>query len=974
MVCIVLILSSMASAFCVLGIGDTCEVQDNDVEYTSITRTESKTNRIKEIQISPAGFFEEDGIVKQRSEVDNLLEAKMVGQGRVYGCDIVEDSNTKGKCKSIDNKNEKFNVEIEVEKKKNGKYPVWVEKQNKSYKEGKSKKKDKTYRKDVGELDFWLFNSKDTINVKLDNLKEKIHIGETSTTVKLNSNASDPNTQDSYINQFSRDANFDTTNLKLHNRGESPDADAILLINLTRILPEGNTITEMIFDFYETDTGGVNTSYNGYIMNCTGWDETTVTWNSYCGGSGGTPEINHVNELFKVTQVYAAGNRYNQTWNNDQANLLYIKNDYHSIFFDNTMPIDRFSNPGDKESANVWNIFITFQELNLAPTTPALISPANNTNFVTFPTLSWTNSTDGNGDAIKYYLEVDNDPEFGSVDYVNASITEAINPTSDVTSGLTSGQVYYWRVLATDDLLNSSFSQVRFFNHNLSILNTTVEIDTPITSGKDTTIFFNVTFNNDSNFIDNVSANMQYNGSIFEMTQIVSGNLSRFSQEVSVPHNFDSLQMFFNTTLFYGNGSLGYELTGNFTQQINETIFGLCNATLIVPFVNFTIQDEENSSSLKGAIVDSDFNYSVNPDFTNGKSFSFTDLVEKPSYAFCGTPNITLYTQTGIDYKSNDYPQRRYVNTSMILNQSTTIQTLDLLLITSGNSVTFQVVNAAGQPLSGVAATVTRNGGLVESGFTDDAGSITFFLNPDFTYTFTFIKSGFNTFATTLKPTQSTFTITMATAEIVSGNINQDITYTTSPTNDVLDNETFVNFTFEVVSGFFIIQESGFTLVNGSDSTQSIGSATCSGSTGCTSSLNTTTGNFTSISMNFFWKANDTFGNGTRTWRVVKTSAFEGSFALFKKDINNLGDSFDDFTKAILTIFITLIVVGSLTWISGQTAPLAILGEIFATVFFLDMLGVVPRVGGAGAIDHLVTVIIGAIFVIYALNESRRLL
>ncbi len=345
---------------------------NNEKVYTSY----EELDLIKgEIQISSGGFFKQDNKIVKRNEVVDLLEAEMVNQGKVYSCNITEDSDTGAKCKSI---NGTFEVELNITKKKNGNYPIWIEKQNKSYKEGKSKPKDKTYKKDITNIILSSSNPSKILKVKLENMKDVIHIGDKSTTIKIITNASSPNYGESYINNFSPDTNYDGTDMKIHHRGLSPNGTTPFFVNLTAIIPPDQIITEILFDFYEIDTGGINTSYNGYIMNCT-FDESTVTFNNYCSGNH-IAEVNQANELFKVTQVYATGNRYNITWYPAIAQLLYEKNNYHTVYFLNSIPIDRYSNPADREDANSWNIFITFDIGNTKPTNPEPIINSTNVN------------------------------------------------------------------------------------------------------------------------------------------------------------------------------------------------------------------------------------------------------------------------------------------------------------------------------------------------------------------------------------------------------------------------------------------------------------------------------------------------------------------------------------------------------------------------------------------------------------------
>lgn len=104
---------------------------------------------------------------------------------------------------------------------------------------------------------------------------------------------------------------------------------------------------------------------------------------------------------------------------------------------------------------------LTVNAVNDAPTIPGLNAPLNNS-YLDGGSLNWSNSTDADGDTIYYYLEVDDNSDFSSVTYVNSSVTEADldnnGLTIDTPSGLSDEGIYYWRVLATDKTINSSWT------------------------------------------------------------------------------------------------------------------------------------------------------------------------------------------------------------------------------------------------------------------------------------------------------------------------------------------------------------------------------------------------------------------------------------------------------------------------------------------------------------------------------------
>jgi hypothetical protein len=90
--------------------------------------------------------------------------------------------------------------------------------------------------------------------------------------------------------------------------------------------------------------------------------------------------------------------------------------------------------------------------VNTVPTTPTLVSPANNSlciddNVVNF---QWNTSTDSEGDAITYQIQVAKDNLFSQIAHTLTSTT-----TSQSIS-LEKGIAYYWRVKATDNKSASS--------------------------------------------------------------------------------------------------------------------------------------------------------------------------------------------------------------------------------------------------------------------------------------------------------------------------------------------------------------------------------------------------------------------------------------------------------------------------------------------------------------------------------------
>ncbi len=97
--------------------------------------------------------------------------------------------------------------------------------------------------------------------------------------------------------------------------------------------------------------------------------------------------------------------------------------------------------------------------VNHAPSTPSLVYPTNNLlcidNVVSF---QWNASTDSDGDAITYQVEVATDAGFSQIVHSVNSSTTSVSITLD------KGVAYYWRVKATDsDSASSSYTAANQF-------------------------------------------------------------------------------------------------------------------------------------------------------------------------------------------------------------------------------------------------------------------------------------------------------------------------------------------------------------------------------------------------------------------------------------------------------------------------------------------------------------------------------
>ena len=105
---------------------------------------------------------------------------------------------------------------------------------------------------------------------------------------------------------------------------------------------------------------------------------------------------------------------------------------------------------------------------NEPPTTPAIITPANDTTVAALETdVTVTNSTDPDSPVITYYFELDTVATFDSPNIIRSgSIVPGQGTTTWHAAGLTEDTQYYVRVKASDGQAESPWSDVVVFFAN----------------------------------------------------------------------------------------------------------------------------------------------------------------------------------------------------------------------------------------------------------------------------------------------------------------------------------------------------------------------------------------------------------------------------------------------------------------------------------------------------------------------------
>lgn len=545
--------------------------------------------------------------------------------------------------------------------------------------------------------------------------------------------------------------------------------------------------------------------------------------------------------------------------------------------------------------------------------------------------------------------------------HLNATNASVFNNTETKFSNLLPSGTYIWNYYACDNAsqcsyaaTNRTFTIATFIDNGVTFNATTLETDTE-------SFFLNITTNGTAP----TNGKLIYNGTSYTATITnIAGNVYNISRTIDIPTTAENKSFLFNFTL-------GSEInTGLYNQTVNLTNF--TNVVSGVPFINVSFKNETLAQEAVTATISSDWYYWLGSGDVI-KTLSFTDAGENAYYTFLlAGVNRTLHTNTTISYTNSISQQRTYTDAALDLTNTTTDLTLFLLPTSEGIFVTFQVINIAQQPLSGVFSNVSLSGSLIASGTTDDAGSITYFLDPDTSYTFYFEKSGFNTQITTFAPSQTTYTITLSQAggDVIE-DYTQGINYSISPGQVSLTNDTLTFFNFSLNSSFWTVNTFGFNLTNQDGIIVNASDASTSGGTVF---VYHNVSNDTSLTMNYFWNITGNFTRGSFTWVVFDgTGTGFGLTTFFTRVTTYLSEGIFGLNTNSMVILIYLIIfisVGIMSLKFGIRSPATIVMVLFGLSFLFEVhLELIPSVGGV----PLLTTILGIVVVIALIREYLKI-
>lgn len=342
-----------------------------------------------------------------------------------------------------------------------------------------------------------------------------------------------------------------------------------------------------------------------------------------------------------------------------------------------------------------------------------------------------------------------------SLDGVTSStFTCGINQSANLTNN-NHNLIYY----ANDSLNNVANSQqVNFtivdLNYSQTFTNLVLESQTR---------YFNISILKNASVTSNAFLN--YRGTMYAGTESNVGTL--YTYTTSVPGFLLSAintNYTFNWTINL-SGTL-YNSSSN-KQEVYQELISQCDgANFKVQVINVTFADETTLLPMN-----------VTMDLSNwvfgslGRTYTFSNVTNHNyEYDFCIFPSWSPSIQSFETFQYSHsqgatYPQRKSSFNATYLNTTIVPYTLYLLSSTSGQYVSFQVINMGNQVIPNAYVKIERSimGSTItiSEGYTDASGIITFWLNPLYVQTLTISKDGYTTLVQSITPTQTFYTVTL---------------------------------------------------------------------------------------------------------------------------------------------------------------------------------------------------------------------
>lgn len=482
----------------------------------------------------------------------------------------------------------------------------------------------------------------------------------------------------------------------------------------------------------------------GYII--------TPNYGSQPGAGGGGGNAGSLNIFYGILLSY----------NSSNVNVSGGKEGVQGLWFDSSSYVDNGvgsgATPGTSGTVNVQRAGGIYITLN---------SPTNGSTVVTPSLLNFNVTLDSyqvTSTNATFYLW--NSTGLVKTQTIGGWGASVINVLFNATSAELPDENYKWNVLACSSPAIWNGGLCGWANENYTFSTFSVQFGTPAYNNV-TYEMMNETYtmNASSTGFVNLSATLVWDNVEYNAT--ITGSLTNptFSSTIWIP--VGSGEKSYHWHVLYG-GTLKESSSYNVT--VNPSLFSICNSTNNVTYFNITYRDEISLAFIKASVQTSTWLYNIT--FSPyQKTYTYSNLTEYFSHAYCFDPasqSIVIptasYRITSAGYAPKTWPFR-----NLPLTNSSANQILYLISLTdSGTSpVTFQVINtqtsgAQDNARVRVSRDISGVPTVLNDGWTDAAGTISYFMSPITPYTIEVSKPGCTTGLFTITPTNSLYTLAIS--------------------------------------------------------------------------------------------------------------------------------------------------------------------------------------------------------------------
>jgi hypothetical protein len=651
-----------------------------------------------------------------------------------------------------------------------------------------------------------------------------IEFGPNSTSVALIYNTS-TYIFDGYITDDSPGYPTDWTgNLVLRSGVPGNNRYTYISVNLSKMTP-GTTYVNATLSLHYTEnqhgTGNwviANTEqYWGVINDSLRWTnqgDYNTTESYYTFDDDYTLQKQYLYYNFSIIDMITIASTGTQ---NTTQNYSFLSIRMHATADDTGGPT--FASTDNTNLSRLPKVYLNF---TVGPPEITLKSPANGTYYFlgTNTTFNCSARSDANINLTNLSLYIDGIRNFSNLTFSDTTNDIAGNITPSV--NLTAGS-HNWTCYACDS------DNTCTMEANRTIVATGI-----ISVNYNATVYETSTQAFSINASDLLSAVIYYDGTPYTATIEGSSTNQVARVNISIPlvtsgYLYDGATLQ-NKTFYWnisGLGGVSYEPSIPYNQSVNQILIFPCNATNTRKIVNLTFKDEVLLSQMNATMDSSTWYYSMSYGAVN-RSFTYTNSSHVYDYTFCDLPvfpttirskDLQVWAELKYSHSSSGtFPQRTYWLTNVSMYNGTMYNyTLYLLNYNNGVTSSYQVITVGNQVIPGAYIKIERYIGStltkIAEGTTDSAGTVTFFLNPNYQHTITVSKTGYLSQVVYIYPSQSTYTITMGTTSnlFYPNNTIEGITYYKWPPSGMITYGMY-NFTFEVYSRNLNIYNCSFNI------------------------------------------------------------------------------------------------------------------------------------------------------------------